>query len=64
MLYKALIVSGMTYTYVRWEYAMNIHLLKLLHLENKVLCATGNLNRRTLVENFRGLSKFLTHTTA
>jgi hypothetical protein len=62
-LYKALIMSVMAYTCAGLEYAMDVHPLKIQHLENRVPCATGNLDRRTLVQNCMWLSKFLKCTT-
>jgi hypothetical protein len=49
MLYKALIMSVMTYAYTTWEYAADAHLLKLQHLQNRVLHTIGNLDKCTLV---------------
>jgi hypothetical protein len=46
---KALIRSVMTYACPTWEYAADAHLLKLERLQNRVLRATGNLDRRTMV---------------
>jgi hypothetical protein len=34
----------MTYACPTWKYAVNAHLLKLQHLQNRVLCPTGNLD--------------------
>jgi hypothetical protein len=48
-LYKALIRSVMTYACPTWEYAAQAHLLKLQRLQNRVLRAVGNLDRRTSV---------------
>jgi hypothetical protein len=39
-LYKALIMSIMSYACPPWEFAMDSHLLKLQSLQNKVLCIT------------------------
>jgi hypothetical protein len=39
----------MTYVCPAWEFAAEIYLLKLQHLQNKVLRTIGNLSRRTLV---------------
>jgi hypothetical protein len=47
-LYKALIRYITTYASPAWEFAANIHLLKLQHLPNKVLRTIGNFPRRTL----------------
>jgi hypothetical protein len=32
-----------------WEYAVDTHLLKLQRLQNRVLCATRNFDRYTMV---------------
>jgi hypothetical protein len=48
-LYKAFIRSIMTYASPAWEFAVNIHLLKLQRLQNKVLRTTGNFPKRTPV---------------
>jgi hypothetical protein len=48
-LYKALIRSIMTYASTTWQFAANTYLLKLQHLQNKVLRTTGNFLRHTLV---------------
>jgi hypothetical protein len=42
----------MTYTRTSpaWEFAVDTHLLKLQHLQNKVLLIIGNFPRRTLVQ--------------
>jgi hypothetical protein len=47
--YKALLRSTMTYAFPAWEFAANIHLLKLQCLQNKVLRTSGNFPRRTPV---------------
>jgi hypothetical protein len=39
----------MTYASPTWEFVVNIHLLKMQRLQNKVLRTTGNFSRRTLV---------------
>jgi hypothetical protein len=49
MVYKALVGSVMTYACPTWEYAADAHLSKLQRLQNRVLRAIGNLDRRTLV---------------
>jgi hypothetical protein len=49
MLYKALIRSIMTYTCSTWEYATDVHLFKLQHLQNRLLRTIGNLDRCTPV---------------
>jgi hypothetical protein len=48
-LYKALIRLKMSYACASWEYEADAHLLKLQCLQNRVLRATGNLDRRALV---------------
>jgi hypothetical protein len=48
-LYKDLIRSVMTYACPTWEYAADTPLLKLQPMQNRVLCAIGNLDRRTPV---------------
>jgi hypothetical protein len=48
-LYKVLIRSVTTYACFAWEYAADVHLLKLQRLQNRVLSAPGNLDRRTPV---------------
>jgi hypothetical protein len=48
-LYKALIRSVMTHACPTWKYAADAHLLKLQRLQNRVLRATGNLDRCTPV---------------
>jgi hypothetical protein len=44
-LYKALIRSVMTYTCPTLEYAVDAYIFKLLCLQNRVFCATVNLDR-------------------
>jgi hypothetical protein len=39
----------MTYACPAWEFAADTHLLKLQHLQNKVLCINGNFQRCTTV---------------
>jgi hypothetical protein len=41
----------MTYACPAWELATDTYLLKLQRLQNKVLRATGNFPRRTLVHD-------------
>jgi hypothetical protein len=41
----------MTYACPAWEFAAESHLLKLQHLQNRVLRAIGNFPRRTSVRN-------------
>jgi hypothetical protein len=48
-LHKALIRSVMTYACPTWDFAADTHLMKLLHLQSKVLRTIGNYPRRTLV---------------
>jgi hypothetical protein len=48
-LHEALIRSAMTYASPAWESAAETHLIKLQHLQNNVLCSTGNFPRRTPV---------------
>jgi hypothetical protein len=48
---RALIKRKMTCACHAWEYAADNHLLKLQHLENKVLRTTGNFPRHTLVRD-------------
>jgi hypothetical protein len=45
-LYKALIRSVMTHACPTWKYVADAHLLKLQCLQNIVLRATGNLDKR------------------
>jgi hypothetical protein len=45
--YKALVRSIMPYACPTWEYAVGANLLKLQHLQNRVLRAIGNLDRCT-----------------
>jgi hypothetical protein len=46
---KALIRSVMICACSMWEYAADCHLLKLEHLQNRILCGTENLDRCTPV---------------
>jgi hypothetical protein len=50
---KALIRSVITYSCPTWEYAAGTHLLKLQCLQNRVLRATGNIDRRTPVRELQ-----------
>jgi hypothetical protein len=50
-LHKALIRSVMTYASPAWEFAADIHLLKLQLLQNKVLRTIGKLPRRTPIRD-------------
>jgi hypothetical protein len=43
----------MTYACSNWEHAADTHLLKLQRLQNRVLCATGKLDRSTLVRELQ-----------
>jgi hypothetical protein len=47
--HKALIRSVMTYACPTWEFVADTYLLKLQHLQNKVLHTTGNFPRCILV---------------
>jgi hypothetical protein len=49
-LYKSLIRGVMTHICPTWEYGADAHLLKLQRLQNRVLRAIGNLDRRTVVD--------------
>jgi hypothetical protein len=49
VLYKALIRLVMTYADPTWEFVADRYLLKLQHLQNRVLHAIGNLDRCTLI---------------
>jgi hypothetical protein len=40
-----------TYACPTWEFAADTHLMKLQHLQNRVLGAIGNLDRSTLVRD-------------
>jgi hypothetical protein len=48
-LHKALIRSVMTYACPAWEFAADTHLMKLQHLQNKVLYTVDNFPRHTPV---------------
>jgi hypothetical protein len=48
---KALIKCVMTFVCPAWEFAAEIHLLKLQRLQNRVLRTTGNFSRRTSVRD-------------
>jgi hypothetical protein len=50
-LQKALIRSVMAHACPAWEFAAEIHLLKLQRLQNKVLCNIGNFTRSTSVRD-------------
>jgi hypothetical protein len=52
-LHKALIRYVMTYACPSWEFATEMHLLKLQCLQNKVLHTNGNFPRRTSVRDMR-----------
>jgi hypothetical protein len=49
ILHRALIRSIMTYACPTWEFAADTHVMKLQHLQNRVLRAVGNFDRRTPV---------------
>jgi hypothetical protein len=51
--YTALIRSVMTYSCPTWVYAADAHLMKLQRLQNKVLRAIGNIERRTLAREMQ-----------
>jgi hypothetical protein len=57
-LYKALVKSVMTYACSTWGHAADAHLLKLQRLQNRVLCAIGNLDRRISVCELHVAFKF------
>jgi hypothetical protein len=73
--YRALIRSIITYACPTWEFAADIHLMKLQRLQNRVLRAIGNFHRRTPVRDlhlalkmsymydYRALSDSLKYTT-
>jgi hypothetical protein len=50
-LHKVQIRSVMTYSWPTWEFSVDTYLLKLQHLQIKVLCTTGNFPRSTSVPN-------------
>jgi hypothetical protein len=50
-LHKVLTRSVMTYTSPAWEFAADTHLIKLQHLQNKVLRTIGNFPKCTPVRN-------------
>jgi hypothetical protein len=60
IVYRALIRSTMTYARPTWEYAADTHLMKLQHLQNRVLRAIGNLDRSTPVRDLHLAFKFRT----
>jgi hypothetical protein len=51
IMYRALIRSIMTYACPTCEFAADTHLMKLQRLQNRVLPAIGNLDRRTPVRD-------------
>jgi hypothetical protein len=51
IMYGALIRSIMTSACPTWESAADTHLMKLQCLQNRVLCAIGNLDRSTPVRD-------------
>jgi hypothetical protein len=52
-LHKALIRSVMTKACPFWDFAADTHLIKLQHLENKVLRTTGNFPSRIQVRELK-----------
>jgi hypothetical protein len=50
-LHKALITSAMTYACPAWEFAAEIHLLKLQRLQNRVLCSNASFPRHKLIRD-------------
>jgi hypothetical protein len=50
----------LTYACPAWEFAADIHLLKLQRLQNKFLRNIGNFPRRTAVRDLHVVSKFRT----
>jgi hypothetical protein len=48
-IHKAFIMSIVTYNCSTWEFAADNYLLKLQHLQNKVVRTTGNFPRHTPV---------------
>jgi hypothetical protein len=51
IVYRALIISIMTYACPTWEFAADTHLMKLQRLQNRVLRAIGNHDRSTPVRD-------------
>jgi hypothetical protein len=51
IMYRALIRSLMTYACPTYEFAADTHLMKLQRLQNRVLRAISNLDRRTPVRD-------------
>jgi hypothetical protein len=51
IVYIAPIRSIMTYACPTWEFAEDTHLMKLQRLQNRVLRAIGNIDRRTPVRD-------------
>jgi hypothetical protein len=51
IVYRALIRSTMTYACPTWQFAADTHLKKRQRLQNRVLRAIGNLDRRTSVRD-------------
>jgi hypothetical protein len=51
IVYRALIRSILTYACPTWEFVADTHLWKLQRLQNRVLRAIGDLDRRTLVRD-------------
>ena len=57
--HKALISSVMTYASPIWKFALDTHLLKMQHLQNKVLRTSGNFPRCTQVHDLHMAFKIL-----
>jgi hypothetical protein len=51
IMYRALITSIMTYASPTWVFAVDIHLMKLQRLQNRVLRTIFKLNKRTPVRD-------------
>jgi hypothetical protein len=49
----------MTYACTAWEFVAESHLLKLQHLQNRVLCTVGNFPRHTSVRNIHAAFQIL-----
>jgi hypothetical protein len=60
IVYWALIRSIMTYVCSTWEFAADTHLMKLQRLQNRVLRAIDNLDRRTPVRDLHLAFKMIT----
>jgi hypothetical protein len=46
-MFRAPLRSIITYVCPNWEFAADTHLMKIQRLQNRVLCAIGDLDRRT-----------------